>query len=141
MNFWDSSAILPILIHEASTPRLVEIIRADREMYVWWGTEVECISAISRLERERPGSEAIAPALERLRLMREGWNEIAPGRILRESAKRLLRVHPIRAADALQLAAAIALAEQHRDSIRFLSLVARLRDAATREGFLTLPEG
>lgn len=139
MNFWDSSAILPLLIQETSTPDLLEIIRAEREMYVWWGTAVECVSAISRLERERPGSGVIAPALDRLRLMREGWNEIAPGAALRESAVRLLRVHPIRAADAFQLAAAIALAEHNRDSVRFLSLDARLRDAATREGFRTLP--
>lgn len=139
MNFWDSSAILPILIHETSTPKMLEIIRADREMYVWWGSEVECVSAISRLERERPGSEVIALALERLRLLREGWNEIAPGAILRESAKRLLRVHAIRAANALQLAAATVLAGHERESLHFVSLDERLRDAATREGFQTLP--
>ena len=52
----------------------------------------------------------------------------------------MLRVHPLRAADALQLAAAVAFAEDNQAGVRFVSFDARLNDAAAREGFPVLTE-
>src|SRR5438477_8104706 len=93
------------------TPQVSEILAEDRQMHVWWGTEVECASTLARLEREGFDSVIIETALTRLAAFREDWNEISAGTGVRTTARRLLRLHPLRAADALQLAAASALAD------------------------------
>jgi predicted nucleic acid-binding protein len=140
MKFWDSSAIIPLLVMEPMTRIVSEILAEDRHMHVWWATEVECVSALARRERENTiPSTSIEKVLDRLALLREDWNEIAAGSVVRSTAKRLLRVHALRAADALQLAAASVLADGDRGSVTVVSLDDRLRDAARREGFQLLP--
>lgn len=105
-------------------------------MVVWWATEVECVSAIARLEREGSlTSQSTREALERLDALAQGWHEIQPVASVRRTARRLLRVHALRAADALQLAAAIVASQAHPESLRIVSLDDRLIDAARREGF------
>jgi predicted nucleic acid-binding protein len=140
MKYWDSSAVIPILVREAMTETVTEILAGDRHMHVWWATEVECVSSLSRLEREKVPSSTIVTALDRLASLREEWTEIGAGSGVREIAKRLLRVHVLRAADALQLAAASVLAHGDPGSITLVSLNDRLREAARREGFLLLPQ-
>ena len=61
--------------------------------------------------------------------------KIRPTERVRRAAARLLRVHPLRAADALQLAAAIVGSEDRPETLPFVTLDDRLADAATREGF------
>ena len=108
-------------------------------MHVWWATEVECASTLARLEREKVAHSIIETALDRLAALREDWSEIAAGSGVRDTAKRLLRVHSLRAADSLQLAAASVLADGDPGSVTVVSLDDRLRDAARREGFQLLP--
>ncbi len=48
---------------------------------------------------------------------------------------RFLRVHPLRAADALQLAAAFTASERRPASLEIVTLDERLADAARKEGF------
>lgn len=113
-------------------------LKDDPVVITWWGTEVECVSAIARLEREEKLSpESVALALKRLAELVQSWNEIRPGRNLREIAKRLLRVHSLRGDDALQLAAALVAAEQP-SSLQMVCLDDRLATAADREGFVLL---
>ena len=139
MRFWDSSAIVPLLVAEAATKAMQAIAREDPVMLVWWATEVECVSAIARLEREGDlSSDATLVALERLDAMAEGWSEVQPVEAARRAARRLLRVHSLRAADALQLAAAVVAAEGHTASLEIVTLDDRLVDAARREGFVVL---
>ena len=57
----------------------------------------------------------------------------------RKSAIRILRVHPLRAADALQLAAAIAAAEDNPATLPFVTFDDRLGQAAARDGFVVVP--
>ena len=140
MNFWDSSAIVPLLLGERTTSVVRNILAGDRQVHVWWGTEIECVSTIARLERENIDPSIIAAAFDRLAAIRDDWNEVMPGALVRETARRILRVHPLRAADALQLAAAWVLADQSPGSVSIVSLDDRLRNAANREGFLLLPE-
>ena len=52
MKFWDASAVVPLLMTEPSTPSVQALAATDPAMLVWWATEVECVSAIVRLERE-----------------------------------------------------------------------------------------
>jgi len=138
VKFWDSSAVVPLLVPEAMSRSLQGLYDADPVMFAWWGTEIECTSAIAR--RQRLGhlrEDVIAEAFVRLSALRAGWHEVEPGEEVRESAKRLLRVHDLRMADALQLAAAVFVAEARPSTLEFVSLDGRLLAAARREGFST----
>jgi predicted nucleic acid-binding protein len=137
MRFWDSSAIVPLTVSETSSVALRGLLAEDPEMVVWWSTEIECVSALARRERERQvsGDDFLA-AMTDLTAFAANWQEVAPTREVRETAKRLLRLHPLRGADALQLAAALAVAENDPASLSFVTLDLRLRDAASRHGFL-----
>ena len=139
MRFWDSSAIVPLLVAESSTPTLVSEFVRDPELVVWWATEVECVSALARLEREASiDARAMGEALARLDALALAWHEVQPAARTRQVAIRLLRTHNLRAADALQLAAAIAAAEDSPGSLPLVTLDARLATAAEREGFPVL---
>jgi len=136
VRFWDASAIVPLLVAEASTRRLQALAIDDSAMLVWWGSEVECVSALTRLERDGAlNPAAIALALKRLQQLAAGWHEIDPSDAIREAAARFLRVHPLRAADALQLAAAFLAAERRPPSLEIVTLDDRLAAAARKEGF------
>jgi uncharacterized protein len=137
LRYWDSSAIIPLTVTEASTDAMRAIAKEDPVMCVWWATEVECVSALARLEREGALDEAtMTLALERLDLLAESWNEVQPVATVRRAARRLLRVHALRAADALQLAAAVVAAEGQPASLGIVTLDERLAAAARREGFM-----
>lgn len=142
MRFWDASAIVPLLVDQAATQELIRKLDDDPDIAAWWATRVECVSAISRVEREhaiRP--DAVRRALERLTAVAASWYEVQPVDQLRERAIRLLRVHPLRTADAFQLAAAIAAAEDLPATLGFVTLDERLADAAAREGFPVVMPG
>jgi uncharacterized protein len=136
VKFWDASAVVPLLVAESSTSKLQELAAADPAMLVWWATEVECASAIARLEREGElDAQSAQDAFDRLRGLADGWFEIDPNDGVREAAARFLRVHPLRAADALQLAAAFVAAERRPSSLTVVTLDQRLASAARKEGF------
>ena len=108
-------------------------------MLVWWGSEVECVSALARLERDGGlAPQAITLSLKRLGRLAAGWHEIDPSDAIREAAVRFLRVHPLRAADALQLAAAFLAAERRPASLEMVTLDDRLANAAGKEGFVVV---
>jgi uncharacterized protein len=108
-------------------------------MSVWWGTELECVSAVARREREGLATRRAAEqALDRLDQFRAAWEEVEPHETLRRTARRLLRVHALRAGDSLQLAAAIAASEGDPSTLEFVCLDARLVEAAEREGFVVV---
>ena len=66
-------------------------------MLVWWASEVECASAIARLEREGALDESrAASAFGRLREVTKGWHEVDSSDVIRETAVRF----PARAPDA-----------------------------------------
>lgn len=136
MKFWDASAIVPLLVAEPSTPRLQALAASDPDMLVWWGSTVEAASALARLERGAAlDARAAVLAFDRLRQLAAGWHEVEPSDLIREIGVRLLRVHPLRAADALQLAAAVVAAEHRPPSLELIALDNRLADAARKEGF------
>jgi predicted nucleic acid-binding protein len=131
---------MPLLALETATRQVEAIVADDAAMTVWWATELECVSAIARHEREGSATRRTAErALHRLDQFRTGWDEIEPHEAIRRTARRLLRVHPLRAADSLQLAAAIAASEGDPSSLQFVCLDVRLAEAAKREGFVVVP--
>lgn len=136
MRFWDASAIVPLLMMQTTTRAVQTLAAKDAGMLVWWATAVECASAIARLEREGALDEAAArEAFHRLTQLATGWHEVDPSDSLRETAVRFLRVHPLRAADGLQLAAAFMAAERSPSSLEIVTLDDRLAAAARKEGF------
>jgi predicted nucleic acid-binding protein len=140
MRFWDASAVLPLLVAEPPSAALLDLLERDPVMLVWWGTPVECASALARLERERAlGAADAGRALERLRALSGQWQEVSPVDAIRSAAQRLLRVHPLRTADSLQLAAATLVSEHEPTSLEVVCLDERLAEAARREGFPVLP--
>jgi predicted nucleic acid-binding protein len=137
VRFWDSSALVTLLLEQPRSAHARTLAAEDGEMMVWWGSAVECASAIARLHRDGQLSatdERVARAM--LAELSTAWYEMQPGTAVRDQAMRVLRVHPLRAADALQLAAALEWSGGAASGM-FISYDERLRDAASREGFTT----
>lgn len=138
--FWDSSALVPLLVSESRSAALTTLLAEDKEMTMWWAPPLECQSALHRRHREMPLDPALlAAATERLRAVVEHADTVSPTDEVRRRAARLVSVHPLRAADALQLAAALIWCEEQPHGEAFVCLDARLREAAQREGFDVRP--
>ena len=135
MRFWDSSAIVPLLVKEETSDFLLDLIQSDRDKVLWWGTETECLSALARREREGGlDRQSVALAEANLsRILAEAY-EIQPNLELRRIARRLLMTHPLRAADALQLASALFFGGTQITQLSFVTLDKNLSAAAGREG-------
>ena len=137
MRFWDSSALVPLCLEQPRSAHARRMAAQDPEMIVWWGSAIECASAIARLYREEQltaKEERAARAF--LNALSASWFEIQPGNSVRDQALRVLRLHPLRAADALQLAAALESSGSTPSGV-FITYDERLRAAAEREGFTT----
>ncbi len=110
-------------------------------MAVWWNTEVECVSALSRVFRHQSlGTGEVEQALERLGALITGWSEMQPTDEVRVRAERLLFAHRLRASDALQLGAALLWCDDRPRRAGFVCLDYKLRTAARMEGFDVLPD-
>lgn len=142
MRFWDSSAIVPLIVEEEASSRVELLARENDGMIVWWWTRVELVSALRRGEREAALSEDdVQGAMEGLGMITEAWSEVLPSERMRSRAQRLLAVHPLRAADSLQLAAALAWREDDAAAAELVCLDRKLAQAAAREGFVVLDGG
>ena len=137
MKFWDSSAILPLCLREPNTVVLKNLVEKDRAMVAWWATPTEGFSAFARLRRE---GILASTGEEQARFVLMSLAEVVPSTLVRERAARALLLHPLRAADALQLAAALVWANGHATGYSFVCLDQRLREAARQEGFGILPK-
>lgn len=136
MIFWDSSAVVPLLVNEPASDAAAAVIAADSDMIVWWATPIECLSAVARREADGTLSPADADAARRgIDRLAKTWNEVLACDQVRERAGRLIRTHPLRAADALQLAAALTWARGRPRAHLLSTLDARLAEAARKEGF------
>jgi predicted nucleic acid-binding protein len=135
VTYWDTSALIPLLLKEATSESYRKIAR-ETEIVTWWGAAVECASGIERRVREGEPPEKAAAAYRNLNDLLPHWREIHPSESLRRSAIRLLRTHRLRAADALHVAAATVASDFAPTTARFLTADARLKVAAEREGFL-----
>lgn len=105
MKFWDTSALVALLVEEEATAAVRTLLAADPQVVVWWGGRVECASALARPSRESPET-SFTSARALLQLLWRGVLEVEPSEPVRSTAERLLDVHRLRAAAAVQLAAA-----------------------------------
>ena len=140
--YWDSSAIVPLVLEEPRSGACRAILRRDRRMVTWALTALEVLSALSRRVREA-ALEAADLRRARLRLERysEQWTEVDALGPVREHAERLLLVHSLRAGDALQLAAALVAADLRPRRLPFVALDDGLLAAAEKEGFESVRPG
>jgi predicted nucleic acid-binding protein len=140
MRFWDSSAIIPLCLRESTSEAVKGLLKSEEDMVVWWTTRIECLSALSRRHREKTlSSSDNLKARAILSALAEAWSEVQPTEMIRQRAERLLSIHPLRAADALQLAAALIWAQENPRGLALVCLDHNLREAALREGFSVLP--
>jgi hypothetical protein len=116
------------------------IAKADEDIVVWWAARVECISALARRRREGVFSaDTERRAKNTLDALENAWSEVLPTQAVRQRSERLLMIHPLRSADAFQLAAALLWAEDTPRGLEFVCLDQNLREAALKEGFTVLP--
>lgn len=138
VSFWDASAVVPLCVHESASRQAQSYLRKSLPV-VWWGSAVEVRSAIARLHRlgklndvEKNG------AISRLERLSRGWREVLPGDSVRDLAFRLLDSYELRAADSLQLAAALTWCQQRPARRSFICADQRLSQAAVSAGFSVL---
>lgn len=112
------------------------MVRTHSRQVVWWGTVIEAVSSLNRLTREGTLSvDENRQAFARLDYLRSRWNEIQPTEDVRQRAERLLRIHKLRAADALQLAAALMWCADRPRGRALIGDDGNLSEGARAEGF------
>lgn len=137
VNYWDTSAIVPLLVQEIDSAQRQRELRQSGPLVTWWGTATELVSAIARRHREGllPNPQ-LKLTKARLDALQEQWVRVMPVEPLIRRAERLLWLHPLRAADAMQLAAALIACREDTRQCEFYCADQRLLEAATREGFV-----
>lgn len=139
MRFWDTSAVVPACLPQAHSSIAVGWMRDDPAMVLWTLTPVELSSAVWRLARDGMLTPVeVASAESRANRRFHSAVLIRDVEAAKEIARDLLRAHPLRAADALQLAAALLWTSRKPMRRVFHTFDARLADAARKEGF-TVP--
>ena len=135
MRYWDASALVPLIVSEPTTVQVRSCLVEDTEIVTWAWTRVEIASAVERRTREglltRPQRREV---LDRLNTFAATWDEVTEVLAVRSRAALLLGRHPLRAADAGQLGAALLVHEQLAAPLRFVCLDRRLGVAAELEG-------
>lgn len=140
MRFWDSSALVALAIPEKASASVRNLFDHDSELTVWALTEVEITSALwlqARIAQlaDKGRSEA-QRAMDEILVGASVVAELSP---VIQRARRILATHSLRAADALQLGAALFACDDQPQTLPLVTLDDRLADAATREGFTVLP--
>lgn len=139
MRYWDTSAVLPLIVDEPARQRLLTLYEEDPQLVTWWATAIEIASAVARREREGTiTSDEADAALKSAKRLGAAWHEVVPSEMVRRTAERLLRLHNLRAADSLQLSAALIAANHDPTTLEMVCFDNRLTLAARREGFTVI---
>lgn len=134
--FWDASAIVPLLVEQPASRACRAALRADPRQVVWMMTITEVVSALCRLCRDGAIDGRFRDEAEaRARRFATRWTEVQAAEVARDEAARLLHAYALRAADALQLAAAVVWADRRPRGRGFVCLDGDLCEAARAEGF------
>jgi predicted nucleic acid-binding protein len=135
VTYWDSSALVPLVVREATTKFYTKIAE-ETGIVTWWGSYLECTSAIAQLARRGSAPTQVAESYRMLEQLAGEWGEIGVSEKLRRAAARILKTHGLRTSDALQLGAGIVASGFEPHIVRFVAEDKRLRQAAEREGFV-----
>jgi hypothetical protein len=142
VKFWDTSALVPLIIDEPATRAVRQVVSDDHDLVVWMLTSVELLSALGRLGRQAAGLEDVLASLraDALNLIR-ACASVTDVDGVRRRAERLVGVHPLAAADAMQLAAALVASGDHPERLEIVTLDAPLARSAQLEGFRVIRPG
>ncbi len=133
--FWDTSALLPLCVRQSTTPQTVALYKSCSAV-VWWTTPVEIASALARLMRMRQlGPSDWTKARKLATALADAWSVIQPSDAVRAKGIQLVDCYDLRAADALQLAAALEWCGDAPRGRIFLTADQKLRQAAMLSGF------
>lgn len=133
--FWDASALVPLCVRQGITPRAIAQYKSYA-VIVWWATPVEIAGALARLVRLKQLNAGDWSAARKLaNKLADSWSLIQPSNALRSKAVQLVERYDLRAADALQLAAALGWCENTPQGRVFLAADQKLREAALLSGF------
>ena len=142
MRFWDSSALVSLVVEQRASRAARALYRGDPAVALWALTRTEIASAVQRLRRENVlDDRGVTSAMARLDALVDRATEVTALEAVRERAERALAVHPLRAADAMQLAAALVLSRDRPRKRPFVVTDDRLASAARREGFDVIVPG
>ncbi len=136
MRYWDASALVPLMAAEPDSDLVRGWLAEDDHIVTWVWTRTEITGAIER--RTRDGSlsrRQRREVLDRLGDLAGRWDEVTDLLAVRSRAEALLARHPLRAADAGQLGAALLVREQIAGALTFVCRDQRLLAAADVEGF------
>ncbi len=140
MKFWDASAVVPLLLTEKQSDYCLQILKDDQEVLLWCLSRVEVVSAMTRRLREQSLTFGeFQSAKTRLQHILEGAYQITALEKVMNRAVRLLEVHPLRAADACQLASVLVATQEDPDRVSLICFDERLKEAAIKEGFVVNP--
>jgi predicted nucleic acid-binding protein len=140
MKFWDASAVVPLLLTEKQSDYCLQILKDDQDVLLWCLSRVEVVSAMTRRLREQSLTFGeFQSAKIRLQHILEGAYQITALEKVMNRAVRLLEVHPLRAADACQLASVLVATQEDPDRVSLICLDERLKEAAIKEGFVVNP--
>jgi predicted nucleic acid-binding protein len=139
VKFWDTSALVPLVIDEAATQPMRTLLGDDPDVVVWMLTSVELLSTLGRLGRSSSGLEDILPGVrfDAMALFAR-WLTVSHIEGVRRRAERLVGVHPLSAADAMQLGAALLACDDRPETLALVTLDQTLARAARLEGFQVL---
>jgi hypothetical protein len=124
LRFWDGSALLALAVREPASERIEPLLQRD---------------PLAAQRGERISAAGLQTARSVLDHLRARAFEVQPTEEVRARALRILSVHPLGAAAALELAAALVWCRERTQGVGFVSLQAPLRLAAALEGFRVLP--
>ena len=132
--------MVPLVCLEPTSQEVLQWYREDPQLLVWAFTSTEVLSALYRRFREGCLTpKELSDCCQHVQMLRQDWSEVGAVELVKQRAERLLRVHPLRAADALQLGAALLATQEQPQGIEFVSYDQNLAVAAHKEGFAVLP--
>jgi predicted nucleic acid-binding protein len=139
VRFWDSSALVPLVFDEPTSDEMRRLAREDDEAVVWALSSVELLSALARVGRSSRGLDDLLGGIRRnaLDLVRR-CRPVTQVDAVRQRAERLVSVHALTSADALQLAAALVVCREQPETLELVTLDKVLARAARLEGFPVL---
>jgi predicted nucleic acid-binding protein len=133
--FWDASALVHVCVPGQISRSAKELVRTVPAV-TWWATPVELRSALGRLHREGAISAAAFQASwRRMSGLLSGCTIVPPSHAVLELALAQLDRFPLKAGDALQLAAALVWSRQRPRGRLLICNDKQLLSAATAAGF------
>ena len=137
MRYWDSSALIPLLLEEPGSTGMMAALEDDPFVLTSAYATVEITSALWRRRHDGQMTLEVHQSADRvLADLAQTWVELKVSQTIINLAVDVLSRHRLRAGDALQLATAI---DSAHANLTFVTLDEDLAAAARAEGFPVLP--